>query len=67
MDRGAWWATDHGATKTQTRLCDSTTTDDKCQDGGGGVHVLRESETGLRPGFYKEVQLDPKDEAALTR
>ena len=22
MDRGAWWATVHGITKSQTRLCD---------------------------------------------
>ena len=22
MDRGAWWATDHGVTKSQTRLSD---------------------------------------------
>ena len=25
MDRGAWWATVHGVTKSQTRLSDSTT------------------------------------------
>ena len=34
---------------------------------GVGVYVLRESEMGVRPGFYKEVQPDLKDEAALTR
>ena len=26
MDRGAWWATIHGVTKSRTRLSDSTTT-----------------------------------------
>ena len=25
MDRGAWWATVHGVTKSQTRLSDQTT------------------------------------------
>ena len=26
MDRGAWWASVHGVTKSQTRLSDQTTT-----------------------------------------
>ena len=26
MDRGAWWASAHGVTKSQTRLSNSTTT-----------------------------------------
>ena len=34
MDRGAWWATVHGVTKSQTRLSDC-----HLRDGGGGAAV----------------------------
>ena len=39
IDRGAWWATVHGVTKSQTRLSKHTCTQD--EDGGQGRPLTR--------------------------
>ena len=42
MDRGAWWATVHGDTKSWTQLCDYTTTT---------IHMIRWPEKNEKNSF----------------